>query len=36
MSETEDAVTTIVRLLRTKMRVVKDDGTLATAVVTGN
>jgi hypothetical protein len=34
MSETEDAATTIVRLLRTQLRVVKDDGALASVTVT--
>jgi len=34
MSETEDAATTVARLLRTEMRVVKDDGALATVSVT--
>jgi hypothetical protein len=34
MSETEDAATTVARLLKTKMRVVKDDGALATINVT--
>jgi hypothetical protein len=34
MSETEDAATTVARLLRTEMRVVKDDGALATVIVT--
>ncbi|MBN1245816.1 hypothetical protein JXA31_09515 [Candidatus Bathyarchaeota archaeon] len=34
MSETEDAATTVVRLLRTEMRVAKDDGALATIIVT--
>jgi hypothetical protein len=34
MSETEDAATTVARLLRTEMRVVKDDGSLATVTVT--
>jgi len=33
MSETEDAVTTVVRLLKAKMRVVKDDGGLASVSV---
>jgi hypothetical protein len=34
MSETEDAATTLARLLRTKMRVVKDDEALANVSVT--
>jgi hypothetical protein len=34
MSEVEDAATTVARLLRTEMRVVKDDGSLATIIVT--
>jgi hypothetical protein len=34
MSETEDAVITVARLLRTEMHVVKDDGALATVIVT--
>jgi hypothetical protein len=34
MSETEDAATTVARLLRTEMYVVKDDGALATISVT--
>jgi hypothetical protein len=34
MSETEDAATTVARLLRTEMRVVKEDGSLATVIVT--
>jgi hypothetical protein len=34
MSEVEDAATTVSRLLRTEMRVVKDDGSLATIIVT--
>jgi hypothetical protein len=34
MSETEDAAATMARLLRTEMRVVKDDGSLATVIVT--
>ena len=34
MSETEDAATTVARLLRTKMRVAKDNGALATVSVT--
>jgi len=34
MSETEDAVVTVARLLSTEMRVVKDDGALATVIVT--
>jgi hypothetical protein len=34
MSEIEDAATTVARLLKTKMRVVKDDGALATINVT--
>jgi hypothetical protein len=34
MSETEGAATTVARLLRTEMRVVKDDGALATISVT--
>ena len=34
MSETEDAATTVARLLRTEMHVVKDDGALATISVT--
>jgi hypothetical protein len=34
VSETEDAVTTVARLLRTEMRVSKDDGSLATVTVT--
>jgi hypothetical protein len=34
VSEVEDAVTTVARLLRTEMRVVKDDGSLATIIVT--
>ena len=34
MSETEDAATTVARLLRTKMRVAKDNGALATVTVT--
>jgi len=34
MSETEDAAATVARLLRTEMRVVKDDGALATVIVT--
>ena len=34
MSETEDAAVTVARLLRTEMRVVKDDGALATIIVT--
>ena len=34
MSEIEDAATTVARLLRTEMRVVKDDGSLATVIVT--
>jgi hypothetical protein len=34
VSETEDAATTVARLLRTEMRVVKDDGALATVSVT--
>jgi len=33
MSETEDAATTVARLLKTKMRVVKDDGGLASISV---
>ena len=35
MSETEDAAVTLARLLRTKMRVLKDDGALADVSVTG-
>jgi len=35
MSETEDAATTVARLLRTKMRLAKDNGALATISVTG-
>ncbi|MBT0159360.1 hypothetical protein G4O51_05175 [Candidatus Bathyarchaeota archaeon A05DMB-2] len=35
MSEVEDAATTVARLLRTQMRVVKDDGALASVTVTG-
>jgi hypothetical protein len=35
MSETEDAATTLARLLRTKLRVIKDDGALADVSVTG-
>lgn len=35
MSEIEDAATTVARLLRTGMRVVKDDGGLASVAVTG-
>ena len=34
MSETEDAATTIAKLLRTRMRVTKDDGALANVSVT--
>jgi hypothetical protein len=34
MSETEDAAATVARLLRTEMRVVKDDGAFATITVT--
>jgi hypothetical protein len=34
MSETEDAAVTVARLLRTEMRVVKEDGSLATVIVT--
>jgi len=34
MSEIEDAATTVARLLKTEMRVVKDDGSLATVIVT--
>jgi len=34
MSETEDAAATVARLLKTEMRVVKDDGSLATVIVT--
>lgn len=35
MSETEDSATTVTRLLRTKMRVIKDNGGLATVNVSG-
>lgn len=34
MSEVEDAVTTVARLLRTEMRVIEDNGSLATIIVT--
>ena len=35
MSEKEDAATTLARLLRTKIRVTRDDGSLANVNVTG-
>ncbi|MCW4046092.1 MAG: hypothetical protein NWE99_00805 [Candidatus Bathyarchaeota archaeon] len=35
MNEVEDAAITVARLLRTQMRVVKDDGALASVTVTG-
>ena len=34
MSEVEDAASTVARLLRTELRVVKDDGALVTVIVT--